>query len=222
MLDHHEFYITLIRHGQSEVNVNPDLMGQEATTPLTDFGRNQAKALHLRLQEQHTVFDYIYSSDYVRALDTAKIVKGDTPQEIILAPELREYSAGNWTGASRKDTLTLPVLLRMGVMNQGFLPPNGESLHQVERRAARWLEETILYNKDMIAASRIGRADGNPINIACFSHGMTIKCLLHYVLGFDQSMTWKVTIENTSISKLYFGKEGWRLISINDCAHLGY
>jgi broad specificity phosphatase PhoE len=57
-------------------------------------------------------------------------------------------------------------------------------------------------------------------NYYCFSHGMTIKCLLHYVLGYDKSMAWKVTIDNTSISQLYFGREGWRLLSINDHAHL--
>lgn len=222
MLDNHEFYLTLIRHGESEVNVQPDLMGQAADTALTDFGRKQAEALHLRFQEQHTVFDYIYSSDYTRAFDTAKIVKGNTPQPIILAPELREYSAGDWSGASRNEILTLPVKIRMGMLNHNFLPPNGESLHQVERRASKWLEDNILYNKDMIAASKIERADGSPLHIACFSHGMTIKCLFHYVLGFDQSLTWKITIDNTSISRLYFGKEGWRLISINDCAHLGY
>ena len=51
---------------------------------------------------------------------------------------------------------------------------------------------------------------------------MTIKCLLHYVMGFDQSFTWKLDIQNTSMSKLYFGPEGWRLLGINDHAHLEY
>ena len=43
-----EFYLTLVRHGQSETNANPDRMGQLATVPLTELGRNQAKKLNHR------------------------------------------------------------------------------------------------------------------------------------------------------------------------------
>ncbi|MGI0058727.1 MAG: hypothetical protein ACREBJ_03070 [Nitrosotalea sp.] len=41
-------------------------------------------------------------------------------------------------------------------------------------------------------------------------------------MGFDQSFLWKLTLENTSISKLYLNssKEGRRLLTINDHAHL--
>ncbi len=49
---------------------------------------------------------------------------------------------------------------------------------------------------------------------------MTIKCLLHHIMGFDKHLTWKVTIDNTSVSRLHFGKDGWRILSINDSAHL--
>lgn len=221
MLDDMEFNLTLIRHGQSTTNVNPDLMGQEPETALTDHGRRQAQSLHDRFKRESEYFDQIYSSHYTRAFDTATIVKGDTSQPIILAEDLREYSAGDWTNASRKETLTLPIHAKMGLLTHGFLPPNGESLHQVSRRASKWLEETILYNDEMIELSKWKKQNNHPIlNIACFSHGMTIKCLLHYVMGFDMSFTWKVTITNTAISRLYFGKEGWRLISINDCSHL--
>lgn len=220
MLEHNEFYLSLIRHGQSEVNVNPDHLGQLATTPLTKHGEHQAGLLALRYQNEKKIFDKVYSSDYIRAHETAKIVTlGHTP--IILSHDIREYSAGDWSGQSRKELMTLPVMLRMGLLTNAFLPPNGESMHMVERRASQWLEDTILYNKDMIQqANDHARAGLPPLEIAVFSHGMTIKCLLHYIMGFDQSFTWKLTIENTGISKLFFGKSGWRLLTINDYAHL--
>jgi broad specificity phosphatase PhoE len=82
------------------------------------------------------------------------------------------------------------------------------------------LEDTILYNKQMIEFASNRKATQKPLNIFVFSHGMTIKCLLHYIMGFDQGFTWKLTLENTSISKLYFSQEGWRLLTINDHAHL--
>jgi probable phosphoglycerate mutase len=220
MLNFNEFNLYLIRHGQSEINALPDMMGQKADSQLTDLGRRQAKLLRLRFEDCGQNFDYVYSSDYIRALDTAKIVA--VKNYIEVTPALREYSAGDWTATKRSEIITPQVLRKMGYLANAFLPPNGESMHQVERRASTWLEETILYNKEKIAeaSSRADVAWGKKMNIAVFSHGMTIKCLLHYIMGFDQSFTWKVTLENTSITHLVFGEEGWRLITVNDHAHL--
>jgi broad specificity phosphatase PhoE len=208
MLQHNHFNLWLIRHGQSEINVQPDMMGQQGNTKLTQLGRKQAELLGQRLKKEGQVFDHVYSSDYLRAHDTARIAIGG---KVIIDSSLREYSAGDWTESKRSKILTSEVKLKMGYMNSAFLPPNGESLHQVERRAATWLEQTLLYNQEI---------SGKTNNIAVFSHGMTIKTLLHYVMGFDQNFTWKIMLDNTSITKLSFGDEGWRLICVNDCAHL--
>jgi broad specificity phosphatase PhoE len=231
MLEHNEFYLTLVRHGQSEVNANPDRMGQAPTVPLTTLGRTQAQKLNQRFRKERQLFNYIFSSPYTRALDTAKIAMGvEDPidnsiilandERIILADDLREYSAGDWTNASRSYTITSDVKLRMAGLDHTFLPPNGESLSQVERRVSLWVEDNIIYNKEMIEKSREYAPEGQVNNIVLFSHGMTIKCLLHHIMGFDKHLTWKVTIDNTSVSRLYFGKDGWRILSINDSAHL--
>lgn len=221
MLEYNEFYLNLIRHGQSEVNVMDDVVGQAGTALLTEKGRHQAHLLGERFAYKDKIsFDRVYSSDYLRAHDTAKIATGNN-QPIVLVPEIREYSAGDWTGSSRRETYTAPTLLRMAAMTNAFLPPNGESMHMVERRASQWLEDTILYSKSVQEeASRRHNQRLPPQNIFVFSHGMTIKCLLHYIMGFDQGFTWKLTLENTSISQLHFGLKGWRLITINDHAHL--
>lgn len=221
MLDYNEFYLYLIRHGQTNVNFKGDTVGQTADSPLTEKGQQQAQLLGERLAYKDQVtFDKVFASSYARAHDTAKIATGNN-QPIIVTPELREYSAGDWTGSQRNDIYNVPTLLRMAAMTNGFRPPNGESLHMVERRAAVWLEENILYNKLVQEeASRRHAQKLPPQNIFVFSHGMTIKCLLHYIMGFDQSFTWKITLDNTSISKLYFDNKGWRLLTINDHAHL--
>ena len=214
MLDHNEFYLSLIRHGESAVNVTPDIMGQFGDTPLTLKGEGQA----LKLGKCLNRFDHVFVSDYKRAHDTAKLALGED-YPMIITPALREYSAGDWSGTSRSKEITPEIKMRMGLLANAFRPPNGESMHMVERRAAQWFEDAVLYNREIIAeaAQRKGQA---PMEIACFTHGMTIKCLLHYVMGFDQSFTWKIVIENTSTSKLHFGKDGWRLLSVNDHAHL--
>jgi broad specificity phosphatase PhoE len=41
-----------------------------------------------------------------------------------------------------------------------------------------------------------------------------------YIMGFDKSFTWKISIDNTSVTKLYFNEAGWGLDYINNTAHL--
>lgn len=223
MLEYNEFHLYLCRHGQSEVNVMSDMVGQREDTKLTIKGMNQAHCLGQRITKKEIT--HVYSSDLTRAADTCRIALSASPEPLSVIPsfhpELREYSAGDWAEAKRSQVHDPPTLLRMAAMTSGFLPPNGESMHMVERRASQWLEDNILYNKDIIqeAVDR-GNAGLKPMKLFVFSHGMTIKCLLHYVMGFDQSFLWKLTLENTSISKLHFGPQGWRLLTINDHAHL--
>jgi len=220
MLEQNKFTLYLIRHGQSEVNVKADQMGQDPNTPLTALGREQADKLRVSLNKRRVRFDQSFTSDYLRAHDTAKIVTETYyVQHLTVCPELREYDAGDWNGQLRSDILTTEMRLRMGSLNQTFLPPNGESLNQVARRASKWLEDAILYNPDIIKHTEL-RGKNNPYQIGVFSHGMTIKCLLQHILGFDKSMTWKVDIWNTSVSTLSFGEDGWRLHNVNDISHL--
>lgn len=224
MLGNVSFNLYLIRHGESEVNARPDEMGQTAGVKLTDKGREQARKLGTHLSKKGISFDRIFSSPYERALRTAYIAmynyENDDNAGIQTVPELREYEAGDWTGASRSLTLTDTVRQRMNTFNMSFQPPNGEALIQVERRASKWLEDAILFNDTMLdeifAANQVGIVP----NIAIFSHGMTIKCLLHYVMGFDKNFTWRISIENTSVTQLHFDKNGWALDKVNDISHL--
>jgi len=221
MLDYNAFNLYLIRHGQSVVNVLPDQMGQSPDVPLTDRGREQANLLKQRFMKEGTAFLHVFSSHYTRALDTAKIVTHPHEDIIQIHQDLREYSAGNWEGSKRSEILTPQTVMRMGYMTNAFQPSGGESMNQVERRVSQWMEEEILYNPLIQHEATVLRDRGfSKMNIAILSHGMTIKCLLHHIMGFDKSFTWKLTLENTSISKLVFGEEGWRLITINDHAHL--
>jgi broad specificity phosphatase PhoE len=222
MLIYPTFNLYLIRHGQSEANTNPDRMGQTPEVPLTKLGESQANSLGSKLREDGLVFDKIFSSPYTRALHTAQIVNSYFGnQNIILADDLREYDAGDWKGTSRKEIVTQDIKLSMGYFTNGFAPPNGESLNVVERRAAQWLDNNIMFSEDIIKSSddKI-KLKGEPLEIACFSHGMTIKCLLHYIMNFDKSFTWKVAVSNTSVAKVSFDHEGWRLHYINNCSHL--
>lgn len=215
MLELPSFNLYLIRHGESETNSQPDKMGQTSYDPLTNLGKEQAEKLFKYFQSKDMNWDFVFSSSYKRALDTASIAT--KASSIITSLDLREYDAGDWLGASRSQVVTQDVKYKMNLLGQAFLPPNGESLNQVQRRASAWLDDNILNSKEILNFSN---TRSRPAEIALFSHGLTIKCLLQYVMGFDKLFTWKVIIDNTSVSKLSFGKDGWKVHSINDCSHL--
>jgi len=88
--------ILLARHGESDWNVARRWQGH-ADRPLTERGREQARALAERLQ--HVELDAVYSSDLRRAADTAAAVS----LEVIELPELREVDVGSWSGLTRAE-----------------------------------------------------------------------------------------------------------------------
>lgn len=217
--------IYLTRHGQSVINAIPDMIGQEPTTPLTDKGKDQAKKVgHRYLSIIRHDPHLVISSSYKRAYDTCMIaakesewfIDGEWECPFKVTDDLVEYNPGEWKGSKRSELYSKPNLVeKLDKQHMGFLFPKGESLHQVSRRAASYLEENIIYNKEILEL-----AEKEDLHIPVFSHGQTIKCLLHYIMGFDQSFLWKISLENTSICHVVYNDKGWFLKSINDFSHL--
>lgn len=208
--------IHLIRHGESVLN-KLDVIGQKPDTALSKTGREQSELLGARFKQDKMNFDRIFCSTYTRARDTATIsLSKDETKKIEYTDSLIEYSPGDWNGMQRSKLYSDNKLTAsMALLHMGFPFPNGETLHQVERRATSFLEDNIIYNKKILA-----KAEEEKVNIALFSHGQTIKCILHYIMGFDQSFAWKIKINNTSISRVSYDDRGWSLHTINDTAHL--
>jgi phosphoserine phosphatase len=92
--------ILLARHGQSDWNATRRWQGH-ADRPLTDKGRDQARALAARLA--HIELDAVYSSDLRRAADTAAEVAAAQGLDVVERPELREVDVGSWSGLTREE-----------------------------------------------------------------------------------------------------------------------
>lgn len=215
--------IYLIRHAESVANAHhKDQIGQDPNELLTENGKQQARKLGERFKESK--IDFIHSSIYRRAAITAEIFRdiikyGGGPKcNIKYSDGLVEYNPGDWRGQNRSVIYSnFDILKSIAYQHMGFkFPgPSGESFHQVERRAVSYIEDSIIYNKDILEL-----ANKEEVNVAVFSHGMTIKAILHYVLGFDQSFMWKIKIDNTSVCHIIYNEKGFYLNSINDIAHL--
>ena len=210
-----DFYF--IRHGESESNAAPGYMaGANFDAPLTTKGYAQARLLGERLHEDGITFDRVYSSSLIRTAQTAQTMldaMGEADRSFPRIDAIIEQQMPGWRGVRTEDALTPELLAYMRTKASHFVPPQGESYRMVQRRYANWLEDEILYNADLT---------GSPVSlrVAIVGHGAATRCILHYILGFDEQFIWKMVLDNTSISRFRFNREGWFPVSINDTAHL--
>jgi broad specificity phosphatase PhoE len=87
--------LLLVRHGETDWNAQGRLQGH-TDRPLNDYGRQQAKALAHRLAGEGA--DAIYTSDLLRAKETAEIVGERLGLTVVVDPDLREKDWGTWEG----------------------------------------------------------------------------------------------------------------------------
>lgn len=83
--------ITLVRHGQTDDNLNGIMQGRRNVL-MNDTGRRQCQMLRMKLDNMH--FDYCYMSPLTRTVETAMILIGDKvemiPDQRILEREMGE------------------------------------------------------------------------------------------------------------------------------------
>lgn len=209
-----EFYF--IRHGQSESNALTDRTSLNPDSSLTERGFTQARLLGERLKQDGITFDRVYSSSFLRTVQTTQTMleaMGQAKSGFERVDAIVEQKSDGWRGLRMKDVLTPELLAYMRTKASHFVPPQGESFRMVQRRYANWLEDEILYNADLIGSPQ-------SLRIAIVGHGAATRCILHYILGFDEQFIWRTALENTSICRFRFNREGWFPICINDDAHL--
>ncbi len=203
-----------IRHAESVMNCAPHIIGGRSNeTPLSERGKLEAASLGKRLVAENILFDKIYSSTAVRCRETARLVgkhMGFSLVDIVFSGELLELSQGEWQGKPRVEIYTPETVASINTDNWNFTPPNGESQRAVEERMLGFVQREVLpfYTKDRM------------LSLGIFTHGMAIKCLLRGIMKFTPSITYKILLDNTSITRLQYDERGWHLLSVNDTAHL--
>lgn len=195
--------IYLIRHGRQNsnlCNVNRELAKE---------GRRQAELLGKRMESYG--IDALYSSNLIRAVETAQILNKYLCQEHIIREDIREMSFGLLEGKSDEEIdLEFADFKREQLLFLEDIPyPGGESGRAVYNRAMKTIEEIINSDKQ---------------NIAVVTHGGVIRSLLAGILGLDMSkkFLFGAFLANTSITHLEYNKELKRFLlqRFNDYAHL--
>jgi probable phosphoglycerate mutase len=150
----------LVRHGETTSNVESRLAGWH-DVPLTTKGESQAASLRAHLDGER--FDGVWSSDLVRAVETARLAYGEPRQE----HRLREIHFGRLEGEPWNDID--PAYGEALVNFEGFSAPGGEDLSGFRSRVEEFLR-TLEAGRHLI-----------------FTHGGVIR-LLTYDLGLDRFM----------------------------------
>ena len=88
-------YLYIMRHGETEDNTKRILQGQK-NNPLNNQGKKQA--LEAREQLKDIVFDKIYVSPLIRAIETAELVTGRKKEEFIVENRIIEIGFGALEG----------------------------------------------------------------------------------------------------------------------------
>lgn len=202
--------IYLVRHGKQ----NSDLCN--VNVPLHEIGIKQAQLLGNRLASYD--IDGLYSSDLIRAVETANILKTkimDQNPDIILKHEVREgfreIDFGNLEGKTEEAyKIEFADFFNERDRFEDDLPyPGGEGGLQVFQRAYPVLEEI----------TRSGLK-----NVVVVAHGGTIRSLVAGILGMEHSkmLLFAIGLQNCSITQLYYNEEKKRfyLQRFNDFAHL--
>lgn len=179
---------------------------------LSDEGRMQAGLLRDRIKNYS--IDALYSSNLIRAVQTAQIINEalQLPHEI--REDLQEISFGLLTGKSDayiSEHFSEFKEEQMKLMED--IPyPAGENGTSVYERAMPVIQELV--------------QSGNK-NIAVVTHGGTIRVLLAALFGKNQArrFLFGVSLENTGITQLVYhkGYDRFYLERFNDFAHMeGY
>src|SRR5919106_6160019 len=130
--------IILARHGETDWNLERRWQGH-SDRPLNETGLAQAEELAEQLAGEPIAA--VYSSDLIRAHETARIVSERLGLDVVAVPGLRERRFGSWEGLQ-----DVEVERRFPGVHS---PPDGESRDEMLRR--------VLKSLDAIATSHPGR-----------------------------------------------------------------
>jgi broad specificity phosphatase PhoE len=128
------------RHGQTDWNLQGRYQGHE-DTHINDIGRAQAVELALQVIDRSVAA--VYSSDLIRALETASIIASRLGVETRVDRRLREIGLGIWEGMYIDDIVEQYPLdwARRKDDPLNARPPGGESLAELAERMVSFADE---------------------------------------------------------------------------------
>lgn len=197
--------IILIRHGETDWNDQGRIQGH-LPVPLNARGMAQAEALAVCMRE--TAFDAVYSSDLLRARQTAEAIVRLTGHEIRFDERLREWDLGMLSGLLRteaeRDHPHITRIYRDYLVDD--IIPGGESIRQRFERITEAVSD--------IAAHHRGES------VLVVSHGGPLGDCYHRATRKGVEERIKIDLFNASINCIRVDGNDWLLEFWAEIDHL--
>ena len=198
---------SLVRHGETAWNAERRVQGR-TDVPLHDVGREQAALTGRRLAD--TRFAAVYSSDLVRARETAEIIVAASntgPYEIVFDERLREVSFGTVEGKTWTE-MDDDVKAVQHVRDLDFAPPGGESYRELLDRLGGFA--------DMLRERHASD------DVLVVGHGAAFRALAVRLLSLPDETFWSLSgLRSASISRVRRRDDGrTALFAWSDAGHL--
>lgn len=189
----HTRRLWLVRHGLTKWNTQQRYCGHR-DIPLSAQGRAQALWLAERLQKE--MISAIYTSDLVRARETAEIIAHQrTPAvQIRVSAAWREIDFGEWEGltyAQIAEAEQFKDQLGFFTDPEHHSPPNGELVAHMQQRVKDELS-TIMQSDDLPTAG----------DVVIVSHGGPLRVMLCSLLGMPLQRQWQLRLDPGSLSAI--------------------
>ncbi|MBI2872390.1 MAG: histidine phosphatase family protein [Chloroflexi bacterium] len=195
--------LLLVRHGQTEWNVQGRTQGGGQLTPK---GRRDVEALALRLQRERVAA--IYASPSARTRKTAEVLAQALNVEVNIREGLLDLDYGQWSGSTFEAAReSAPDLFRQWEEAPHTVRfPGGESLSDLRQRVMAVIQEVLERHPEE--------------TVAIVTHDSPIRTVVCSVLGLDDSHHQQVETEPGSLTVAQVGQGNQVLVALNDGCHL--
>lgn len=192
-----------MRHGRTEWNSSGRFQGRTDVS-LSSEGRAQAQALSRSLRDEQ--LDAIYSSDLVRARETAAAIAKPHGVDVRLDERLREFDFGGWEGLTWDQIVArFPRAARSGRTSaRDYAPDGGERFALVCDRVRAFLDDA---------------RSSSAARVLAVSHAGVLHAFADVIFG-KRMDALGLFFAPASATRIAFDADEPRLVTLNDTTHL--
>ncbi|SVA01379.1 uncharacterized protein METZ01_LOCUS54233 [marine metagenome] len=199
-----ETEIILIRHGETEWNSQQRMQGH-SNSDLSSVGQAQIQALGQWMK--NVPFDHIYSSDSLRAKQTAEAITQFSGHELKIDLRLREKNLGVFEGLTSEEARERhPEVFRLfKTAGSKYVIDEGESTQQLQDRALEIVDEIRIKHPEE--------------RVLLVTHGGFIRVVMKHSLGLSLETPTRFLIRNTGVFRLVW-EDKWLVSQMGGVSHL--
>ncbi len=199
-----ETEIILIRHGETEWNSQNRMQGH-SNSDLSSVGQAQIQALGQWMK--NVPFDLIYSSDSLRAKQTAEAITQFSGHELQFDQRLREKNLGVFEGLTSEEARERhPEVFRLfKTAGSKYVIDEGESTQQLQDRALEIVNEIRIKHPEE--------------RVLLVTHGGFIRVVMKHSLGLSLETPTRFLIRNTGVFRLVW-EDKWLVSLMGGVSHL--